>query len=1654
LTGEGTGINRGTLTVNNNGSSAMAAMAKLITETAKAVNDTGALIDSNAGAGMLIGAMTGYSGNSIGENKGTITAGAGAVGVAINGTNGKFDGTGGNIIVNGSSSVGLYLEETGINQVQALGTLSLGTNDSIGIYANKSKVDFDVTLGSTITKGIGVLAKGTATKKTEITSIIDTSNSTNTIGVFLDDNNVIFNNATIKAGNVGLYIKAMANNTLENVTVESKLSGAVGIYTQATNLIYKATTTVENGGLGIYVPTGAALTTDGGIINIDGASSVGVLLDGGTGNIGTAGNLTFNFGPSHGMGIVVRNGGTLNIGTMLAMTGSGTLAAVENSSLSSSGTFTVTASTALLGNFTSVGSYVLENTMAGTINVTGGGVGIAALGTMGAATVTARNNGTINVSGKDVSDNSSVGIYTTIADIQNNKVINVGVDGVGIYADGTNRGIINNSIVLSGEKAIGIIISGATSGLTSTNISGTNETVGVYLDGLTGGNIDAGTMTMANSAVGIYANGGTATVTGDITIGDKTTTTPIGIFATNSANITIGSGTTITTGQSAIAIGADNSTITGVDTTAITATTGGVQLYVGNGGNIGVTGTGTLDADDSVGVMINGTGTITGVTNIDVRNGGVGAYFVNSTASIPTINIYDGKPGVIPEYSMGVYYSGMSGTLTLPTINQIGDYTIGAGIDRGSTLSLGNISMISTTATNQIGIISKGTAIMPNDITMGTVVVKGRDQNIGFYGEYTDVTSGNIVVGDSNASSDKSTASIGIYIENGGITTGTITTGKYSIGLYADDLNIVGMTTQGITVDDGGIGIHAKGSGIENVSVTGNLSIGRNEAIGVYGKDVRIDVNGAITLGEGKSVGIASEGAGDVIHTGTLTIADKGTTSGSIGIYKRGKSGNITTSASNWSVGDSGYGLYMIEDSGDGTGHLTGTNNADMILGESSVGIYGNGNIDLVNTGDITVGSTYLGSNNDHGKSDEHKNSAGIYLASGARLTNTATITVEEDHSVGVYVLGENSYFENASGAVINVDNGGTGILVKRDSTKPAELIGGIALNNGIINIGNNPSVCGNYSFGMAAYGDSTIINGTSGVINVYNGVGMYAGTGGYLDNQGTINIYTGAGTGIMGKGSLINAGNINIIGGAGTAMNMGTDGPTEEGSIMIDDHGITINKNYVSINGTLKADLPIILNGPYVDITNFGDTAVPLFSAPNIMGTVNLTPNFPTIGNGYAFKIDNFTKVLESGGTSKIIVETSPMFIIKEVSGSLYVAKKPYAELMMPGISDLKRESQYKNLYEGLDSLLYADPNGTSKDSIMLKDLNSHLEEVYAKGGVQEFNKESARALAETRGDIYGTIQTRMRNVQQGFDGAFEELVGSYNVSKNSSKYSVIYGQGKFSDDTLGVDGYDYRVQGLMYMKEYEGKNYGNKWGYSIGFGVSRFDFDDAPTYGRTSKEDVYSVRAGIHGILNFNDKDTFRLVSRLELGYNRHKAERTLELEKSHKNKGEYDSYQVRLDNKVEKTVYRSKSSKIDIFAGVNLEYGAINGFSEKGEGLEVKVKGNDYFSVRPEVGIKGHKRVYVGKKTSVKLEGSASYGYELGNFYEGNAAKIKNGNKGSYDLIRPEKERGVAKGKIGITIEKANKMGVSFDVEVRKQTNKKDVDVRYGVSFKYVF
>ncbi|MGF6907064.1 autotransporter outer membrane beta-barrel domain-containing protein, partial [Fusobacterium sp. PH5-44] len=110
--------------------------------------------------------------------------------------------------------------------------------------------------------------------------------------------------------------------------------------------------------------------------------------------------------------------------------------------------------------------------------------------------------------------------------------------------------------------------------------------------------------------------------------------------------------------------------------------------------------------------------------------------------------------------------------------------------------------------------------------------------------------------------------------------------------------------------------------------------------------------------------------------------------------------------------------------------------------------------------------------------------------------------------------------------------------------------------------------------------------------------------------------------------------------------------------------------------------------------------------------------------------------------------------------------------------------------------------------------------------------------------------------------------------------------------------------------------------------------------------------------------------------------------------------------------------------------------------------------YYSIQPEIGLRAEKRGYIGKKVSAKIFAEGACAYELGESNNRNKAKVRNGDSGWYNLIESEEEKGVLKGKVGITIEKANKFGITFDVEGRKHDSKKDADIRYSARIKYVF
>ena len=1633
---EGKGINSGIITMNGTAT----ATNSIIGMIADAKNGKTSVIENtitgdiivkdNIGMYIANGGTTATIGINTGINKGDIAATSG-IGVYASGSNSSFDGTNGTITTD--NGIGIYLENTGSNKIK---TGNLNANSGgVGVYGDNAKIDFSVNLTGDET--VGVIAKNNSL----ISNNVTTGNGS--IGVFLLDDTVTFNNANIETGttiptgntSVGIFLKTIGNYTINNVSINAK--DGVGIYLDNDTSVGSGVKTLTHtgeittvGGIGVFIEKGNTFNSSTSVINIDGGTGV-YIAKGGIANLGTTGNITFNFLSGGGTGIFNQEG-TLNLGANITLNGLGTLVATLNGNITSTGNNNIgEKGIGLFGQYG--GTMIVPNTIDnnGIITAVSGGIGIAAIqqGTTPSQTITINNNGTINASGLSSTNNSSIGIYTDVANIVNTGEIIVGNNGIGIYSlyKAVSNSITNDKITMTGTDGIGVYINGTTNGLASNAITSTgSKNTGVVLANVIASTpIDIGTITLGNESIGVMSTGAVAghtTLDGTIVVKDSSSSkSAIGIVANKGSKVTLASTASIDAGKSGIGVYADGAGTTVIvpDMSKIKVGVDGIYLY---SKDADLTFTGNITANNQIGIVAEG-GNVTGTSSITALNGGIGVYVKGATSLTGPITIAV-QAGTVSEYSIGAYYDGVSTSPSTQIISQTGNYTIGMVLNNSTITSNNVINIGGTSSNNQVGLMAKGNST----ITVNSNVSLLGDKNIGTYGEDSHIrVNGDITISDSTNASN---SSIGASINGGSyVGTGNLTAGNNSIGVFGKKMQGGSTISQGtgvetMTVGDGGLGMYGEGSGTITANMS-TISIGANSAIGVYGKGMDTIVNGDMTIGANTSIGIVSEGNGNITYTGSISIADKGigaNDTASVGIYKIDGTGTINTLVGNWTVGNSGYGIYLKQSTGQSA---VINNHANILLGMSAVGIYSEGNNTITNSGNITVGETDV--KGDHNNGNDHLNSIGMYLTKGTNATNSGTITINYDHSVGVYGQGIGTIFTNTGD--MNVDNGGVGILV-RD--------GAIAINKGDIILGNTSSICGASSVGMAAYTGARLEN--EGTITVNSGVGMLLGSGTTFSNTGTIFVKNGIG--IEGAGALTNTGNIVVT---GTGVDLGTSGvgTAHVGAIEIElDGTITINGNYTSIGGTLSTVGNVIVNGAYVDVT----TGIPLFNANNVSGEINILPNFALTGNGISYEIEGFLDIASGAITgTKLTPITSPLFVSKITNdGSLIIVKRPYADITLG--------NQFESLEQGLDNIL-ANSGGVGRDAEILKNLNHYL------GGVSpnDFGEEMGKAIAETRGDIYGTIQGRMQDVNRAFDNSFDELLNSYNPSRQSDKFSVLYTEGDFKDPTLGVSDYDYDVKGLLYMHEKDGLKYGTKYGYTLGFAGSEFKFDDDMAGSSGSKEDIYSFKVGAHREQKLGTSK-FTWLTRGELAYNYHDTERNMQIgPEKYDNKAGYSSYGASFKNELSYTAYSTLSTDLKVYGGANLEYGAMEGFTEKTGskgGLELEVKGNDYFIGELEAGLKGSKKIYLGKNINLKVSADAGYAYDLGDNYPGNKAKLKNGGEGYYDLITTEKAEGSLRGKVGLGLEKANHYGVTFEVEWNKRDNRSDEDIKYSARLNYKF
>lgn len=1098
-----------------------------------------------------------------------------------------------------------------------------------------------------------------------------------------------------------------------------------------------------------------------------------------------------------------------------------------------------------------------------------------------------------------------------------------------------------------------------------------------------------------------------------------------------------------------------------------------------NGGTLNLEETAeNIVLDNRIGIVLQNGGNIIpkkgSISNMTVTNGGLGIVVKDKNSNRPSIfgdntKITLGSGSYNPDtkevnYSAGIYYqnAGDIGKIAKANIQYVdkASHTIGTIFDNTyGTLINSHITM-DNSINNSIGIMAKKGGTEANGVGNLTfnagadeklIDVNG-NHNIGILGQDSIITTkGNITVGTETTSKN----SVGVYLigkneklESGYTGVGNIIVGSNSQGIYAKNYDVT--QTGDITVTDG-VGIAGiitddyKGDSTKTINLTGNITIeGDTEGntVGIYGKGTDITAEGNMNISGVNNIGIFSSKEGNINFTGETVKIDG---AGSIGIYKdtevtesAAEDTNITVSGGSWTLGDKTIGIAAR---GEGNDNITITNSANMTLGEGAMGIYSVGKNTVINSGDINVGAGIKGTGD-----QKDTASIGIYMANrfgGAYAigSNKGKITADKNGAVGVQSAG---YAEIINEGVINVSNNGTGmistlgakVINKGDITVTDSGVGMIA--DGISSAGIKSEAknygkitlnkADNYNsdkvlIGMGAYNGGKIINAKEGTITVNAGTGMYFDKKSSFENSGEIVLNDGVG--IMGTGVTVNNGGTIIVNG-GTAT-VDPDNVTEEnshtGSIVTDNINrvVHINDNFINVGGIIKTDFDVKLNNPTVDITAGGAG----FDGKDISGEISLDSKFALTGNGISYSVEDFVKP-----DSDVEINTSPLFVSSINDGNLTVNKVAYRKLTAGSYFDTRDNA--------LDDILVQE----GKDADALKKLNYYLNSIK---DISIFNSEVERTTGELGGNIYANVQSRMQDINRAFDNSFDEMISSHNPAPVNDKFSMIYTNGKYENNNAQLIDYDYSITGLNYMREYEENSLNRKYGFNLGFAVSKFDFDDSG-----SEEDVYSLRTGVHHVKWF--ENGISLTSKAEIGYNRHSTDRKINLGREiYDADSDFNSYHVSLDNKVRKVVFKGGNTEVGAYTGLNLEYGRFDKIKEH-DIADLKVKAGDYISSKVFVGADAQNTQYLPNDWAVKFKGDIQYSYDFGENYDENKASINGSDY--YSLMSELETEGAASGKIGVSFEKSDYMSVSLEGDYTKDFERDEDYWRAGLRFTYKF
>ena len=1197
------------------------------------------------------------------------------------------------------------------------------------------------------------------------------------------------------------------------------------------------------------------------------------------------------------------------------------------------------------------------------------------------------NNGTVNITGGSLAT-GTIGLNISYGQIHNKNIINV-ADGVGAY------GINGSTLTNDTTGKINITTQGV--GMAAFTSAGTLQTYG------TDKKISDSALTSFDKTFEI-TNKGQITVNGNKSVGLYGSTNGTSPLLSASNGVITNSGKLTLTGDETVGIVSKRATVT-------LNGTGSSDIVVGKKG-IGVY------AEKSPVTMSSNYG-------VEVKDGGTGIFIKNdgSTLSSASNELELKYSGSNTGTGVGLYYEGRTG----------------ANITNGTNVKL--VDIVGTNA-GLVGLYTVGGGKLTN-----TARITG-DKGYGIITNGTEIINNGTVTLTSPLTSSK--PSVGILTQSGDdiTNTGIISVGDNSVGIYGKRVLNKGT----ITVGNDGTGIYSEGGNVD-LDTTSQINVGTDKAVGVFtkgnGQIVTARSGSTMTIGD-SSFGFLNEGTGNTINSNAAsqTLGNDVTY-----IYSRDTTGAVNNNTALTSTGSYNYGLYSAG---------TVTNNADINFGTGvgNVGIYSTygGTATNMTGKTVTVGASYIDPNN------SLNNRYAVGMAAGfngdgiptkaytGNVVNEGTINVTGPYSIGMYgtEAGTKVYNGTSVGSTATINLGA-------DNTT------GIYLDNGAYG----------YNYG-------TIKSVGSGLKKV---VGVVVKNGSTIENHGRIEITAEDAVGILSKGNVAGA-NPGIIKNYGTFNINGNTDPNDTSVIKISSGGQNLGKTVgnvtidvpagstigtITINGNIVApvlattsaeeykDMELSKIGMYIDTSNKRFTnPINGLSALNGLTTADLIMGNEATKNTTSKAIQVDQKILAPYNT---MIKQNPQIKKWNIySGALtwmatvaqnqtdgtienaYLAKIPYTYWAGNEASPVNPTDTY-NFLDGLEQRYGVEALGSRENQLFQK-LNGigNNEEILF-----------YQAMDEMMGHQYANTQMRINATGNMLDKEFRYLKHDWrNPSKQNNKIKVFGMKDEYKTDTAGIIDYTSNAYGVAYVHEDEKIKMGNSDGWYAGVVTNRFKFSDIGH----SKEDQTMLKAGVFKTMSpkkdYNGALQWTIGGDVFAGINNMKR-KFLVVDDVFEAKSNYNSYGAALKTDLGYDIRMSERTHLRPYGMLKMEYGRFNSIKEDSGQMRLEVKGNDYFSVKPEAGVEFKYVQPLAVRTNLTVGVTAAYENELGKVGDvNNQGKVRYTNADWFG-IRGEKDDRRGNGKFDLNIGVDN---TRFGVTVNAGYDTKGNNIRGGIGFRAIY